>query len=53
MAMNICLRGSKILFPGLKFSMAKIFIGFPDFFVILINIHENTNNIIFIYTVDT
>ena len=30
-AMKICLRGSKILFPTLKSSMAKVFIGFPDF----------------------
>ena len=29
-AMKTCLRGPKILFPTLKSSMAKIFIGFPD-----------------------
>ena len=46
--MKIFLRGSKILFPTLKSSMAKIFLGFPDFCHNLINIHENTNNLIFI-----
>ena len=46
-AMKICLRGSKILLPTLKSSMAKIPSSFL-IFVILINIHENTNNIIFI-----
>ena len=45
--MTICLRGSNILLPTLNLQWLKFPSGFL-IFVILINIHENTNNIIII-----